>query len=165
MAREMKRMFEVDGKQVVWRNMEGNATDYTPAGRREFALAIDEDLAHELENEGWTCVKWRNADKNDPESPLVPFFKIKMNFESYNPPIVGVVASDGVHRTKVDPSWLNDQHIDKRNLAHCDVAVNSYHSTDRFGVEHCTAYLSELYIQLEEGAFDYKYVDTENVPF
>lgn len=164
MPNEMKRVFEVPGKDIQWRNMQGSATDVAPAGRREFAIRIDDELAHELEAEGWTCVKWKPLDKNDPNSPMIPRFKVRMNFQSFNPPKVYIVGSNGKTRTLVDESYLDDQNIDRRELDWCDVSVNSYHSTVN-GRNYCTAYLSELYIKFADGAFDYKYVDAENVPF
>ncbi len=153
---------EVPGRDLWWRNMQGAPTDFTPAGTRNFAIAIDDELADELENEGWTCISRKPRDKNDPDSPLLARFKIKMNFNSANPPRIYVASSDGKRRNLVDETWLDDQNIDRRGIEWCDIAVNPYNRTVN-GKDWCSAYLSELTIKLEEGAFDYKYA--EDVPF
>ena len=153
---------EVPGRDIWWRNMQGNATQVSPAGNRSFAIALDDDLAQELSDEGWTCIAFRPRDKNDPDSPILPRFKIKMYLNSPNPPRIYIASSDGKRRTQVDESYLDDQNIDKRGIDWCDIAVNPYNWNVR-GDSGCTAYLSEITIKLEEGAFDYKYV--EDVPF
>lgn len=157
------KFVEVPGTDLWWRNMQGNATPVAPAGNREFAIALDDDYAHELEELGWTCIKWNPRDKNDPDSPILPRFKIKMNFSSVNPPKIYIASSDGKRRTQVDESYLDDQNIDKRGIEWCDIAVNPYNWGPIQGKYGCSAYLSEITIKLQEGAFDYKYA--EDVPF
>lgn len=153
---------EVPGSDLWWRNMQGNATPVTPAGKRSFAIALDDELAQQLVDEGWTCIAFKPRDKNDPDSPILPRFKININFNSPTPPKVYIASSDGRRRTLVDESYLDDQNIDKRGIEWCDIAVNPYNWTVR-GDSGCSAYLSELTIKLQEGAFDYKYA--EDVPF
>lgn len=153
---------EVPGSDLWWRNMQGAATDFTPAGNRSFAIAIDDELADELEAEGWTCITRKPRDKNDPDSPLLARFKIKMNFGGPTPPRIYIASSDGTRRTMVDESYLDDQNIDKRGIEWCDIAVNPYNRTVN-GKDWCSGYLSEITIKLKEGAFDYKYA--EDVPF
>jgi hypothetical protein len=153
---------EVPGSDIWWRNMQGSPTDFSPAGKRSFAIAIDDELADELKNEGWTCIAFKPRDKNDPDSPILPRFKINMNFNGATPPKIYVASSDGKRRTMVDENWLDDQNIDRRGIEWIDIAVNPYNWVVN-GNEGCSAYLSELTIKLQEGAFDYKYA--EDVPF
>lgn len=156
------KFVEVPGGDLCYRNMQGAATDYTPAGIRSFAIIIDDEFANELENEGWTCINHKPRNSKDPDSPIVSRFKIKMNFNSSNPPSVFVASRDGKRRTQVDPSWLDDQNIDRRRIEWCDIEVNPYNRNVN-GKDWCSAYLSEITIKLQEGAFDYKYA--EDVPF
>lgn len=154
---------EVPGSDIWWRNMQGSPTDFSPAGSRSFAIALDNEMAEELSNEGWTCIAFKPRDKNDPESPILPRFKIKMNFNGPTPPKIYVASSDGRRRTEVDESWLDDQNIDRRGIEWIDIAVNPYNWMVN-GNEGCSAYLSEITIKLQEGAFDQKYTDDE-LPF
>ena len=156
------RFVEVPGGDLWYRNMQGAATDYTPAGTRTFAIAISDELSDELEEEGWTCITHKPRSSKDPDSPIIARFKIKMNFDSQNPPRVYVASRDGKRRTQVDSSWLDDQNIDRRGIEWCDIEVNPYNRTVN-GKDWCSAYLSEITIKLKEGAFDYKYA--EDVPF
>jgi len=153
---------EISGRDLWWRNMQGTPTDYTPAGTRNFAIAISDELADELESAGWTCISRKPRDHNDPDSPILARFKVKMNFNAANPPRIYVASSDGKRRTLVDEAWLDDQNIDRRGIEWCDIAVSPYYRTVN-GKEWCTAYLNEITFKLEEGAFDYKYA--EDVPF
>jgi hypothetical protein len=153
---------EVPGSDLWYRNMQGTPTQYTPAGTRSFAIAISDELAEELENEGWTCISHKPRSSSDPDSPIIARFKIKMNFNSANPPRIYIASSDGTRRTQVDEQYLDDQNIDRRGIEWCDIAVNPYNRNVN-GKDWCSAYLSELTIKLQEGAFDYKYA--EDVPF
>lgn len=153
---------EVPGSDIWWRNMQGAATKVTPAGKRSFAIAISDELAQALSDEGWTCISFMPRDKNDPESPILPRFKINMNFNSPMPPKIYIASSDGTRRTLVDEAYLDAQNIDSRGIEWCDIAVNPYNWSVR-GDVGCSAYLSEITIKLQEGAFDYKYA--EDVPF
>ena len=153
---------EVSGRDLWWRNMQGAPTQFTPAGTRTFAIALTPEYAQELADEGWTCIAFKPKDKNDPDSPILPRFKIKMNFNSPNPPRIYIASRDGRRRTEVDESYLDDQNIDHRGIEWCDVAVNPYNRTAN-GKDWCSAYLSEITIKFQEGAFDYKYA--EDVPF
>lgn len=153
---------EVPGTDLWWRNMQGSATPVSPAGVRSFAIRLDDDIAQQLVEEGWTCIAFKPKDKNDPDSPILPRFKIKMRFDSPMPPKIYIANSDGTRRTEVDESYLDDQNIDSRGIEWCDIAVNPYNWNVR-GDSGCSAYLSELTIKLKEGAFAHKYA--ENVPF
>lgn len=153
---------EVPGTDLWWRNMQGAATQVSPAGKRSFAIRLDDDFAQELVEEGWTCISFKPRDKNDPDSEILPRFKININFNSPNPPKIYIATSDGRRRTMVDESYLDDQNIDRRAIEWCDIAVNPYNWSVR-GDIGCSAYLSELTIKLQEGAFDYKYA--EDTPF
>lgn len=153
---------EVPGRDLWWRNMQGAPTTFAPAGKRNFAIALDDGLAQELVDMGWTCIAFKPRDKNDPDSPILPRFKININFNSPTPPKIYIASSDGKRRTLVDEAYLDEQNIDRRGIEWCDIAVNPYNWTVR-GENGCSAYLSELTIKLEEGAFDYKYA--EDVPF
>lgn len=154
---------EVPGGDIWWRNMQGLATPVAPAGKRSFAIALADEVAQELVDEGWTCISFKPRDKNDPDSPILPRFKININFNSPTPPKVYVASSDGKRRTLVDEAWLDEQNIDKRRLEWCDIAVNPYNWGPIQGDYGCSAYLSEICIKLQEGAFDYKYA--EDTPF
>ena len=154
---------KVPGGDLWWRNMQGNPTDFSPAGVRTFAIAISDETAEELKEEGWTCIAFKPRDKNDPESPILPRFKIKMNFNGPVPPAI-YVARDESHRTRVDESWLDDQNIDKRGIEWVYVCVNPYNWVVN-GKEGCSAYLADLTIKLKEGAFDNVFVEDDGVPF
>lgn len=153
---------EVSGRDLWWRNMQGAATKVAPAGKRTFAIAIDEQLAQELLDEGWTCIAMVPRDKNDPDSEILPRFKVTINFNSPQPPNVYVASSDGTRRTKVDEVWLDEQNIDSRGIEWIDIAVNPY-NWDVNGRQGVSAYLSDMVIKLQEDAFASKYA--EDIPF
>lgn len=155
---ETLKFTHFDGKKLSWRNMQGHATDNVPAGIRSFAMIIEDDLAEELERDGWTCISHKLLKKTDPEGPIVSRLKVKINFNSPNPPRIYVSSSDGKRRTLVDESWLDEQNIDRRSIEWVHVSVNPYRSHVN-GKDWCTAYLDEMIIKLSEGAFDNLYRD------
>lgn len=47
-----------------FRNFEGRATDFKPAGTRTFVISLDEDQAKELKDLGWNVVEKELSDGN-----------------------------------------------------------------------------------------------------
>lgn len=156
------RFTEVPGNKLWYRNMCGAVGEYNKAGERNFAIELDDETAENLIADGWTCINHKPKSSKDPDSELIYRFKIKMNFNSMNPPRIYVASRDGKRRTMVEEHWLDDQNIDKRRIEWCDIEVNPYTRTVN-GKEWCSAYLSEITFKLQEGGFDYKYA--EDVPF
>ena len=75
------------------------------------------------------------------------------------------VGEGGFEGAEVDENWLDDQNIDRRGIEWIDVAVNPYNWSVN-GNEGCSAYLSEITIKLQEGAFEQKYSSIpEEAPF
>ena len=87
----MKKQMEVriDNAKVMFRNFAGAEGKYNPAGNRNFAVFLPDDIARQMEADDWS-IRW--LDSRDGEPPQ-GFVSVKVNFGNYPPNIV--LVSDG----------------------------------------------------------------------
>ena len=43
----------IENCRITFKNFSGKETKFNPAGRRNFAVVLDEDTAHKLSDDGW----------------------------------------------------------------------------------------------------------------
>lgn len=72
-------------------------------GKRYFLIRLDEDLARELENDGW-AVKWTQPRRDNPEYEPYPYIKVNINYDLRTKPKVYMV-------TKNNKTLLNEDTI------------------------------------------------------
>ncbi len=148
-----RRFNQIPGNKLWYRNMQGSPTRFvTEGGRRDFSIELPDALAEELEAEGWTCISHKPKVSVDPDSPIIARFKVKMNFDGRIPPRIYIAGEDDSQRTLVDESFLDDQAVDSRRIAWCNVEVNPYVRDNS-----CTAYLSEITIKFDDNYAEYTY--------
>jgi len=80
-----------------------------------------------------------------------------MNFDARVPPRIYIVGEDVSQRTLVDETFLDEQAVDSRRIAWCNVEVNPYVRDNS-----CTAYLSELTIKFDDNYAEYTYGEDAN---
>jgi len=136
--------------KLMYRNFSGKETEFNPKGNRNFCIFLDEDIAKNIEKEGWN-VRWLES-KNKDEAPQ-GMISVKVGFGNY-PPLI-VVISDA-RQTKLNEETVNM--LDWAEIAACDVTLNPYNYviSGRSGVK---AYLKALYATLvvDELAKKYNY--------
>lgn len=102
MAKETKRKLEVriDNARIAFRNFAGAEGKFNPAGNRNFCVFLPDDVAKQMENDGWN-VRWLNSYPDEPAQGLI---SVKLNFGNYPPNIV--LISDG-KMTRLDEHNIN----------------------------------------------------------
>ena len=76
-----KDKFEVriDNARVMFRNFTGAEGKFNPAGNRNFAIFLPDDIAREMEKDGWS-IRWLDSRDDEPPQGLVT---VKVNFGNY----------------------------------------------------------------------------------
>lgn len=145
--------FTVENATLAFRNFEGKQGQYNREGERSFALFLDEGFANELRELGWNV---KLLKPREPEDTPQAYLNVKVSMDSKYPPKIVMVSNHGKKlMTAADLKIL-----DWARIANADVEVSPY-TWNVNGTEGISAYLSTLYVQLEEDPFESKY---DNVP-
>ena len=119
MAKERNKKLEVriDNAKIVFRNFEGAEGKFNPAGNRNFGVFLPDDIAKQMEDDGWN-VRWLNSYEDEPPQGLI---SVKLNFGNYPPNIV--LVSDG-KITRLDEHNVNV--LDIAEFEQVDLILRGY---------------------------------------
>lgn len=162
---KVNRTIKIENAKIFFKNFQGKGSDYNAKGNRNFCLAIDEDMADELKDEGWN-VKHRPPRKDDPDKFEQPYIKVNVKYGDYPPRII-LINERGKKHLDEDTVGM----LDWTRIKNCDVVVRPYNypamNGRRAGV---SAYLKALYVTIDEDDLERKYsdipdLDEEELPF
>lgn len=144
-----KKTFMIEGAELLFRNFQGRATDYKPAGNREFSVVIpSEEHAEILMNDGWNVKRLRPQEG---EEVGRPFISVSVRFDIL-PPFIMLITSKA--RLTVGEDTVET--LDWVNIANCDLIAREYNWTvgEKSGMK---AYLQSMYITVDEDFLALKY--------
>jgi hypothetical protein len=140
----------MEGVQIIFRNFAGREGQYNREGDRNFAVLLDEQVAHDMAEDNWN-VKWlRPRNEEEGETPQA-YLPISVNFKG-RPPRIVLVTSRG--RTNLDESQV--EMLDWVDIINVDLIVRPYEWTvnQKSGVK---AYLQSIYVTIDEDPLEIKY--------
>ncbi len=145
---------KIEGAKLIFKNFKGKKSDYNDEGNRNFGVLLDDDLAEQLELDGWN-VKHLRPRPDDPDQYAQPWLSVHVKFNPY-PPVVVLINSRGKKR-------LDEETIDQLDwsiISHCDVLIRPYNYPARGGrPAGVAAYLKAIYVTISEDEFAMKYAD------
>lgn len=89
MASKEKLEVRIDNARITFRNFSGAEGKFNPAGNRNFGVFLTEEIAAQMEADGWN-VRWLEGREDEKPQPLIT---VKLNFGNYPPNVV--LVSDG----------------------------------------------------------------------
>lgn len=137
--------------RIIFKNLSGKATQYSPAGRRSFSVIIDDEtFAETLKNDGWNIKPLRKRDPDEPQHYHLPVAVFYGNY----PPAITLIS--GNTKTMLDESTV--QMIDWAEIKKVDLVVRprEYTVSGRTGIK---AYLKTMYLTIEEDELAAEYAD------
>lgn len=140
-----KEQVSIENAQLIFRNFAGVEGKYNHAGDRNFCVLIDDDIAKELSDRGYTVKYLKPREEGDKEQAYI---KIKVSYR-FTPPNVYLVSSNGKTR-------LTEENIDMADwitIKNADLIFNGS-PYDVNGKQGLSAYLKTLYIVIEEDEFE-----------
>lgn len=149
----------IEGARIMFPNFSGREERFNPAGRRNFCVTIDDDICHQLVEDGWN-VKYLTA-KDDPEDKLA-YLQVAVNFDNIPPKVVMITR-----RGKVILTEKTVEQLDYADIQDADVVIRPYPWSVN-GKSGIKAYLKTLYVTLSEDEFESKYSDIsdeDDLPF
>ena len=154
MKKEDKALSDLtlENARIVFRNFSGVEKKFNPAGRRNFCVLLESELAHMMEEDGWN-VKWLQP-RDDEEEPQA-YIQVAVNYNNRPPRIVTITTRGQTNLTEETVGIL-----DWAELITVDLTVRPYlwEVNGKHGIK---AYCKSLYATLEEDRLADKY---NNIP-
>jgi hypothetical protein len=147
---KMAEKLVMENAKLVFRNFEGREMQFNPAGRRNFCVELDVELAKQLTTDGWN-IRW--PDPDDLADGRLPLLQIAVNYNKRPPTIVSMTATNKV--------VLNERTIKDLDIAEiesADVIVVPY-AWEVGGKTGIKAYVKSLYVKIVEDELAEKYRD------
>lgn len=146
----------LEGVRLVFRNFSGAPGRFNSAGDRNFNVVLPEEIAREMEADGWN-IRW--LEPRDEDDPRQPILKVSLKYEKRDgtptrPPLVVLITSKG--RTNLDQGMVSL--LDWAEIVNVDMIVNpyTYNAQGRTGI---SAYLKSIYVTIQEDPLELKYLD------
>ena len=140
----------IEGARIGFRNFSGEEGRFNPKGRRNFCVFLEEDIAKDMEKEGWN-VKWLQPREEGDE--LQAYLQVKVVFGKIPPKIVLVT---GRGKTRLDEDTVNI--LDWAEIQNVDLVIRPY-NWEVNGNSGVSAYIKTMYVTLKEDEFESKYYD------
>lgn len=145
----------IGSARIGYKNFSGKEGKYNAAGNRTFSVFIDDpDAAQQLIADGWN-LKVRN--KKDVEAGEEPKYHIPVSVKygsDYYKPRIFQISSLGKVLLTEDTVGLLDYSI----FENVDLSLRPY-EWEVNGTSGIKAYVDEMYVTIQEGAFASKYND------
>lgn len=139
-----------------FKNFSGKAGTYNPAGRRTFCVRLDKPTADEMDAEGWNIKMLEPREEGD--EPIY-YVQARIRFDNV-PPTVYMLTGRNNKKTRLTEETIDI--LDGSIIEWCDVTLSPYvwEIKTKDGMSKgVTAYVSVLYVKVEEDEFASKYAD------
>ena len=134
--------------KIGFRNFSGKEGKFNPAGKRNFCVFLDQDVANRLAKDGWN-VRWLRPRNDDEEAQA--YMQVEVSFKNIPPTVVQITHRG---KTRLDEETVGG--LDWAELANVDLIIRPYNwqVNSSSGVK---AYLKAMYVTLNEDEFAEKY--------
>lgn len=145
----------IENARIGFRNFSGKEDKYNPAGKKNFCVFLDTDLAKQLEDDGWN-VRWLQPrdDLGDEQG----YLQVSVSFDNIPPKIV-MITSRG--KTILDAESVGA--LDWAEIAEVDLIIRPYNWVVQEGTKNeksgVKAYIKSMYVQIVEDEFENKWAD------
>ncbi len=144
----------IENAQLIFRNFSGNerkssAHTVNPAGRRNFCVKLDDNIASAMLKDGWNIKYLRPRDED--EAPQA-YMQVSVSYEN-RPPKIEMITSRGKTRLNEDTVGL----LDAADISTVDLVIRPYEWGPINGQSGIKAYCKSMYVTIAEDEFERKY--------
>lgn len=147
MERIVKESVTIEGARIGFLNLSGAPGKYNEEGDRNFVVFLEENLARQMEDDGWN-VRWRRFGDAEEETATL---KVSVKFGRY-PPRIFMIS--GGRKTPLDEISVGS--IDYADIENVDLIIRPYNWEAR-GNRGVKAYLKTMYVTVYDDDLDRKY--------
>lgn len=155
MATRKASKISIEGARIGFLNFSGKEGNYNPAGRKNFCVFLESDLARTLQEDGWN-IRWlKPRDEYEEEQA---YLQVAVRFDNYPPKII-IKSSRG-------QTLLNEETVsllDWADIEEVDLILSPGHWTMYKGTPNekqgIKAYLKSMYVLIAEDEFEKKWAD------
>lgn len=151
-VKKIRNNLMIEDAEIGFRNFSGAVGPYNKNGEKSFCVFLDNDMAEQLEEEGWN-IKWpKERDDILPEEDTrKPYFNVKVEFGDYPPKCI-MIANEVV--TQLDE--LGVAQLDTAEIEKVDIILNPYNWSVN-GKSGIKAYLNSIYVTIVTNDFIERY--------
>lgn len=143
-----------ENARIMFKNFSGAEGQFNVKGNRNFALALDPEIATQMTEDGWNVKQLKPREEGDqPQDYIQVSIKYPEN-PSIKPPKVVMVTSRGRNQLDEDELML----VDYANILNVDLIIRPY-QWEFNGKSGVKAMLDSIFITIEEDALELKYAD------
>lgn len=152
MSETRRKNLLLEGAQLMggsYKNFSGRQSKYNRQGARNFCLIIPNDIAPQLQAEGWN-IRIRPA-RDEMDAPIY-YVAVNVSYgNSYfgDPKVVRMTST-----TKIDLTEETIGQLDDDVILSADIVVRPHYYTDDNGETRVKGYLKELYAVVEDSLAD-----------
>ena len=146
----VKKNIVIENARIGFRNFSGKEGKFNPAGRRNFCVFLETDLAKELEEDGWN-IRWLQP-RDEAEEPQA-YLQVAVSFDNIPPKIILVTKKS---KTPLDETSVDI--LDWAEIDNVDLIIRPY-NWDVNGKGGVKAYIKTMYVTIVEDEFESKYYD------
>lgn len=140
--------------RILFRNFSGREGQYNREGQRNFTLVLDNDIAAQMQEDGWNIKYLRPRDIDEEPQAIV---NVEVSYKKRPPRIVLITQHHGsLVKTDVPEDLLNI--LDWVEIANVDLILNPSH-WEVSGKSGIKAYLGSIYITILQDELEQKYSD------
>ncbi len=151
----IKNNIAIEDARIGFRNFSGKEGKFNPAGRRNFCVFLEEDLARTLEKDGWN-VRW--LQPREEQEAEQGYLQVAVSYDNIPPKII-LMSSKGKNILDADSVGL----LDWAEIAEIDIIIRPYNWAMHEGTKNekrgVKAYIKSMYVTLSEDEFEKKYFD------
>lgn len=153
--RRVTQNITIENARIGFRNFSGKEGRFNPAGRRNFCVFLDTDIATRLEADGWN-VRWLEPKEEGDDRQA--YLQVAVSFDHIRPKILMMTGSN---KTLLDEQTVGA--LDWAEIGEIDLIIRPYnwimHAGTKSETSGVKAYVKSMYIQLVEDKFEKKWAN------